>query len=582
MTVPVRGGYTVRFEAGRASIPNDVADVLVMLGGGFYTLPEAQAEGLATGQSVLVIRDLGMGDVLLATPLIRHLAQKGVLVDVQTSQRFVCLFDGNPHVRIAFSLETGQPDHAAYDAVLDLRMFVENAENQQHYQHRVPGFALAADIELSEGEYHLDYFPRRGEMEALVEKVNRKLSDTGRPLIAYVWGAMSDTRSWGLAQHQAVLTALLAEDYQVIVLSAAPQPVPTENVQLFNATGRFSLREAASALLLSAVVVTPDTGLFHLASALDKPVVTYFGSWPITERATHTQLSVLNAPQNCARLPCRSSQCFNREADGQPRCLSVAPLIVVGAVKQQLGQCQKSLESDVGKTASAECDNAGVRLSDCRAAVFCTAAIDTDPARYQAWADYYTAFFAGEDVDLFLFNDGPAQHQITGAAAVIPIGDSALGRTEAGGLFPGWKRSMGAALQHLASYPCLAHVESDLGLTSGGKAAFLKALRSPGFMTGWCPRHEFPETALQIFNDAFARAWYIHRYADRADLWTETFDGECFEHLLERELSPVYILTGDRHEGDPPAFDASWDYLAQCPLTEFQQLYTCQEEATSD
>ena len=100
-------------------------------------------------------------------------------------------------------------------------------------------------------------------------------------------------------------------------------------------------------------------------------------------------------------------------------------------------------------------------------------------------------------------------------------------------------------------------------------------------MTGWCPRHSFPETALQIINSEAARLWYIRRYADRADLWTETFDGECFEHLVERELSPVYILTGDRHEGDPPAFDPAWDYVAQCSLTEFQRLYREQEEAGS-
>jgi len=580
MTVPVHGGYTVRFEGGRATVPDEVAEVLLAVTSGFYSIAGGGAATLGAGQSVLVIRDLGMGDVLMTTPLIRHLAGRGVLVDVQTSQRFVCLFDGNPHVRAVLSLEADAPDHAAYDAVLDLRQFVENAEAQQVHEHRVPGFARIADVELPEGDWALDYFLQPGEPEAVRAKIDASLpageTETAR-LIAYVWGANSDTRSWGDAQHRAVLSALLAGGHRVVVLSETPQQLPLADPALYDATGRLALREAAAALAVADVVVTPDTGLFHVASALGRPVVTYFGAWPITERATHTTLSVLNAPQNCARMPCRAYHCFNREADGQPRCLSVSPEAVADAVRHRLSP---GLSSGFSGAADAGPDPAGADhpplTAEGRAAVFCTAAIDTDPARYQAWADYYTEFFAGDNVDLFLFNDGPAEYRITGNVTVVPVGETALGRT-GGGPFPGWKRSMGRAVQQLSSgYQFIAHVESDLGITQGGKEAFLRALRAEGFRTGWCPRHGFPETALQVINSEAARAWYVRRYADTADNWGETFEGECFEHLVQRELSPVYILTGDRHEGDPPAFDPAWDYLAQCPLDAFRRLYPSQ------
>ncbi len=595
MVVPVRGGFRVRFESGRATMPSDVAEVLLAATAGFYSLAEVQAGEISPGQRILVIRDVGLGDVLMATPLIRHLAGRGGLVDVQTYQRFICLFDDNPHVQQVLSLEAGTPDHGEYAAVLDLRMFVENAENQQHYEHRVPGFARIADIDLPEEAWSIDYFARPAEQDAIQQKIDAHIPATPLPLIAYVWGANSDTRTWSEAQHDRVLSALLAANFRVVVLSAVPEPLPLTHPNLCDATGKLSLRETAAALSVSDVVVTPDTGLFHLASALGKPIVTYFGAWPITERATHTMLSVLNAPQNCARMPCRSYQCFNREADGQPRCLSVPAEIVVGAVRHHLGEAGTAghhLAAGATETITGVEKRSQIALCEAvdgktmtaalipgRAAVFCTAAIDTDPARYQAWADYYSAFFAGDDVDLFLFNDGPAEYNVTGNVTVVPVGETALGRIEAGGCFPGWKRSMGEALRRLGTeYAAIAHVESDMGITPGGKAAFLKALRTPGFFTGWCPRHRFPETALQVINSEAARDWYTRRYADRNDMWHETFDGECFEHLVQRELSPVYILTGNRHEGDPPAFDPSWDYLGQCKLDEFTRLYSAQAE----
>lgn len=349
MIVPTAGGYRINFAGGRATVPDDVAEAVVALGGGFYT--QEAANVWEAGQQVLVIRDKNLGDVLMTTPLIRYLAERGVLVDVQTEERYTCFFDGNPHIRAVLSLEQDAPDHTTYDAVLDLRMLAENAEHHQEYEHRVAAFARSADVELPEGDWGLDYTLLSGEAEAIQERLEQqKLKPGDAPLIGYVWEASVAARSWGKTQHKHVLTALLAASWRVVVLCDTPQDLPVTDPALFNATGQLSLREAAAALSVSDVVITPDTGLFHIASALNKPVVTYFGAWPITERATHTALAVLNAPQKCARIPCRTLHCFNRERDGQPRCLSVPADSVVEAVKSQLDALQNA-EAPSGTTA---------------------------------------------------------------------------------------------------------------------------------------------------------------------------------------------------------------------------------------
>lgn len=50
------------------------------------------------------------------------------------------------------------------------------------------------------------------------------------------------------------------------------------NKNLFNACGGFNIEQSASLLKQSQCVITPDTGMMHIASALDKPVISVWGN----------------------------------------------------------------------------------------------------------------------------------------------------------------------------------------------------------------------------------------------------------------------------------------------------------------
>lgn len=204
-----------------------------------------------------------------------------------------------------------------------------------------------------------------------------------------------------------------------------------------------------------------------------------------------------------------------------------------------------------------------------RTAVFCTALIDADPLRYQSWIDYYTQFFAGEQVDLYLFNDGPVSTSLDWKGSRLVAFPEPLGRQDTW-IFPGWKRSFSAAVRQLgAQYRFLGHVESDTVVLKRGRQEFLRALRSPGYRLGYTAYHGFADTSLQTLNSERARRFFCDRYAGPASFARQ----ERFEKVVQYALHPRLMLHGERVEDREIDLHQRYTYLSQLPLHRFQALY---------
>jgi len=87
--------------------------------------------------------------------------------------------------------------------------------------------------------------------------------------------------------------------------------------------GETSLPEALTILSKAHAVVTVDTGLMHLASALKRPVVALFG--PTAEERTGPlgeQTRVLRASSSCA-------PCFKKHCDDNRCMMEIDPSLVM-------------------------------------------------------------------------------------------------------------------------------------------------------------------------------------------------------------------------------------------------------------
>ena len=344
--VGVLGGFLVQFHNYQAIVPDAVATALVGMNPAFYTVVGSVGDAVKNAK-VLVVRDSGLGDVLLCTPLIRKLhLEKGATVDVLTSDVNRSLFFDNPHVRETFSLETFGGDKEAllfsdYDLVLDLRLVVENAEFAGINEHRADAFAAYADFTLTEAERRPDLFLTDDE-KGKAERYRRVFMEGGRVgVIGYVWNSSTSNRNWSDATHDAVIAALESAGYGVFLLGGTWQglwnSLPScgfgEDSHVIDCEGFTTIREAAAIMSHCDAIITPDTGLFHVAAALDVPTLTYFGAFPVEERAAHKSLVVLNDASVCPLAPCRRYNCFNRDEKGQARCLSVTPDVVVARLQ---------------------------------------------------------------------------------------------------------------------------------------------------------------------------------------------------------------------------------------------------------
>lgn len=143
-----------------------------------------------------------------------------------------------------------------------------------------------------------------------------------KPVAAFCIGAEYGPAKRWPAKHFAELARQLADSHDVWLFgSAKDQAVGEEIVRLsggkaLNLCGRTDLAEAIDLLSLAHVIVTNDSGLMHVAAALDKPLVAIFGSSspaftpPLSDQARIATLG----------LPC--SPCFKRNCPlGHMDCL---------------------------------------------------------------------------------------------------------------------------------------------------------------------------------------------------------------------------------------------------------------------
>jgi heptosyltransferase-2 len=147
--------------------------------------------------------------------------------------------------------------------------------------------------------------------------------DTTRPVIAFMPGAeYGPAKRWPPAHYAKLAHLLTSRGFQVWVLGsekdvAIARPIINGNPTVRDFTGQTSLGDAIDLLALARAAVTNDSGLMHIAAALDIPLVALFGS----SNPEHTPPLSKRTAIETLRLSC--APCFERQCPlGHTRCLA--------------------------------------------------------------------------------------------------------------------------------------------------------------------------------------------------------------------------------------------------------------------
>jgi heptosyltransferase-2 len=331
-----------------------------------------------TTRASLVVQTSFLGDMVLTTPLVAHLAKSGP-VDVLSTPAASGLLANNPAVRevivydkrgvdrgvagflrIASTLKRRKYATAYFaqgsirsgalgvTAGIRDRIGFSTSAGRTFYTTRITPRAGAHHAErllslatLEAGGHALRPHLYPGLKErASVDEVLGNAAHNER-LIAFAPGSVWATKRW---PYYAQLAEELSTDGRIVVVgSEADRPLATEIVgaargQAIDATGRLSLLASAELIGRSALLVSNDSAPLHLASAMNTPTIAVFG--PTVPEFGFSPLAEHSRVAGHAGLTCRP--CDQHGPDRCPlghwRCMrEITPDIVAQLARALLG-----------------------------------------------------------------------------------------------------------------------------------------------------------------------------------------------------------------------------------------------------
>jgi heptosyltransferase-2 len=275
---------------------------------------------------ILIIRLSSIGDVLLSTPFVRQVRNqfRNAEIDYIIKDIFQDLIQFNPHINTVFPLHLNAGDKAlkklkhqlknrSYDIIFDLhnnfrsnylrrginakdsRSIKKNKIRQtilvylkkNFYNDIIPipkrYLKVAEDFDISDDGKGLELY-WNDETKMSTEKKAQKVDhDFSEPYLCLAPGAGFYTKRWPAENFEQLIGLIRKEfNYQVVLLGGEEDIelgrfLGTKN-SVHDFTGKLTLLETGVILSKGKALVSNDTGLMHMATAVDTPVLAIFGS----------------------------------------------------------------------------------------------------------------------------------------------------------------------------------------------------------------------------------------------------------------------------------------------------------------
>lgn len=262
----------------------------------------------------LIIRFSSIGDIVLTTPVVRCLRKQlpGAEIHFLTRQAFRGMVATNPYIDKvhvlgdSFELMLHELQTEEYDYIIDLHHNLRTLRIKRSLK-KVKAFSFhKLNIEkFLLTNLKINMMPDKHIVDRNLETVRSfGIQDDGQGLdyfipeadvvdnndlptshlhgyIAVVIGAALATKKLPVHKLKELCAAL---DHPLILLGGKEDQedgkaiASVDEVKIYNACGKFSLNESADLVRRSKLVITHDTGLMHIAAALQKPIISAWGN----------------------------------------------------------------------------------------------------------------------------------------------------------------------------------------------------------------------------------------------------------------------------------------------------------------
>jgi len=291
----------------------------------------------------LIIRFSSIGDIVLTTPIIRCIknANKNNMVHYLTKNSYAALLTGNSNLDKIFSIQRNinevldELKTENYDYIIDLHnnlrsTIVKLKLNVKSFSFNKLNFKKWLYVKTK-----LNYLPSIHIVDRYLDTLSAlKIRNDGKGLdftieenvsidvpqthqenyVAFVIGGAHATKKM---PRDKILT-ICKQIQQPILLIGGPQDKAVADfilkecgAKIFNTCGKFNLQQSALAIKKANVVITHDTGMMHIAAALNKKIISVwgntvpeFGMYPYLTGVEKSENNIIIEVKNLKCRPC--------------------------------------------------------------------------------------------------------------------------------------------------------------------------------------------------------------------------------------------------------------------------------------
>lgn len=259
-------------------------------------------------RKILVIRFSSIGDIVMTSPVVRTLSNKGYKVHFLVKEKFLPVIEANPYIRkihIFTSIQQSIQELSAeqFDFIVDLqnnrnsrilcwRLGTPNSAfpklNIEKFlvvllkirsilpaKHIVDRYFEAVKQLGVKNDYQgLDFFMDES-------KISQSIRDFPKPYVIIVVGGSYTTKKIPLNKLREIITHL--SNKKILLLGdqhdfTVAQQLSLEFENAINLCGQTNLHESAYLIKHAAFVISSDTGLMHIAAAFRKIIYSFWGN----------------------------------------------------------------------------------------------------------------------------------------------------------------------------------------------------------------------------------------------------------------------------------------------------------------